>query len=204
MPPAGPARHRSPWRTALDLVRGHRRRRRHGPTEGAMLDHRVAGRVLHVVVGAEPEVVVLLRRGVHPPTLVAGERALLVVGRDEVLPQLGTTASIRYRPCPIRGKVRSSAWLRCKRSRTTTAPNVEAAAAATARTARLMPSVFPRERDPKPTPHTQMHPHRTGMVPVDTETLGPARRRLNLPEPFSSGSCHEVVRTTPKRSSATG
>jgi hypothetical protein len=54
-----------------------------------MLDHRIAGRVLHVVVGAEPEVVVvLLRRGVHPPTLIAGERALLVVGRDNVLPQL--------------------------------------------------------------------------------------------------------------------
>ena len=74
----------------FDLVRGHRRRRRHGPTEGAVLDHRIAGRVLHVVVGAEPEVVVLLlRRGVHPPTLIAGERALLVVGRDDVLPQLG-------------------------------------------------------------------------------------------------------------------
>ena len=55
-----------------------------------MFDYRIAGRVLHVVVGAEPEVVVLLlRRGVHPPTLVAGERALLVVGRDDVLPQLG-------------------------------------------------------------------------------------------------------------------
>jgi hypothetical protein len=55
-----------------------------------VLDHRIPGRVLHVVVGAEAEVVVLLlRRGVHPSTLVAGERALLVVGRDDVLPQLG-------------------------------------------------------------------------------------------------------------------
>jgi hypothetical protein len=45
--------------------------------------------VLEIVVGAEAEGVDLpLRRGVHPPTLIARERALLVVGRDDVLAQL--------------------------------------------------------------------------------------------------------------------
>jgi cytochrome bd ubiquinol oxidase subunit II len=47
-------------------------------------------------------------------------------------------------------------------------------------------------------------PHLHGPPPIDTETPGPARRRHHLPEPFSTGSCHEVVRTTPKSSSATG
>ena len=58
--------------------------------EGAVLDDRVAGSVLDVVVGAEPGVVVLLlRRGVDPGALVAAERPLLVVAGDDVLPQLG-------------------------------------------------------------------------------------------------------------------
>ena len=71
-----------------------------------MLDHRIAGRVLQVVVGAEPEVVVLLlRRGVHPPTLIAGKRALLVVGRDDVLPQLGPNLFEQVPSVPEEGKV---------------------------------------------------------------------------------------------------
>jgi hypothetical protein len=54
-----------------------------------VLDDRVSGGVLHVVVGAEAEVVVLpLRRGVHPAPLVAGERPFLVVARHHVLPEL--------------------------------------------------------------------------------------------------------------------
>jgi hypothetical protein len=90
----------------LDLVRGHRRRRRCRPAEGAMLDHRIAGRVLQVVVGAESEVVVrLFRRRVHPPTLVAGERALLVVGRDDVLPQLGADSFDQVSSMPDEGEV---------------------------------------------------------------------------------------------------
>ncbi len=61
------------------------------PAERAVLDHRIAARVLDVVIGAEAEVVVLLlRRRVHPTTLVAGERAFLVVCRDDVLAQLRT------------------------------------------------------------------------------------------------------------------
>ena len=51
---------------------------------------RIAVGVLDVVVGAEAEVVVrLLRRGVHPAPLIPRERPLLVVGRHNVLPQLG-------------------------------------------------------------------------------------------------------------------
>jgi hypothetical protein len=54
-------------------------------------DNRVPGGVLDVVVGAEPEVVILfLRRCVHPAPLIAGERALLVVARHQVLTQLWT------------------------------------------------------------------------------------------------------------------
>jgi hypothetical protein len=45
--------------------------------------------VLEVVVGAEPEIVVLqLGGGVDPAALVTAERPLLVVARDDVLPQL--------------------------------------------------------------------------------------------------------------------
>jgi hypothetical protein len=54
-----------------------------------VVDHRIAGRVLEVVVRTEAEVVVvLLRRRVDPAALVAGERPLLVVAGDQVLPQL--------------------------------------------------------------------------------------------------------------------
>src|SRR5262249_44892439 len=50
--------------------------------------HQVAGGLLQIVVGAEAEVVVLLlRRGVHPAALIAREGPLLVVSRDDVLPQ---------------------------------------------------------------------------------------------------------------------
>jgi hypothetical protein len=46
--------------------------------------------LLEVVVGAEPEIVVLtLRRGIHPAALAAAERTLLVVVGDDVLPELG-------------------------------------------------------------------------------------------------------------------
>ena len=58
--------------------------------ERALLDHREV-QLLHIVVGAEPEVVVLrLRRGVHPAPLVPAERPFLIVGADDVLPQFGT------------------------------------------------------------------------------------------------------------------
>jgi hypothetical protein len=71
------------------LVPGRGGRRGHRPPEGAVLDDRVSGRVLEVVVGAEAEVVVLLlRRGVDPSPLVAGERPLLVVAGHHVLAQL--------------------------------------------------------------------------------------------------------------------
>ena len=64
-------------------------RRRDGGTERPVLDDHVAGRALDVVVGAEPEVVVLeLGRGVDPAALVAGERAFVVVAGDDVLAQL--------------------------------------------------------------------------------------------------------------------
>ena len=73
-------------RALLVRVRGGRRA---GPAEGAVLDDGVALDVLDVVVGAEPEVVVLqLRGGVDPAPLVAAERPLLVVAGDDVLPQL--------------------------------------------------------------------------------------------------------------------
>ena len=55
-----------------------------------MLDDDVVGRPFEVVVRAEPEVVVgLLTRCVDPPPLVPTEGPLLVIVRDDVLPQLG-------------------------------------------------------------------------------------------------------------------
>ena len=73
------------------LLTGRRRRRRRHPGERGVLHDRVRRRVLDVVVGAEAEVVVLeLRRGVHPPSLVTTERTLLVVAGHHVLAQLGT------------------------------------------------------------------------------------------------------------------
>src|SRR6476619_5091832 len=113
MPPAGPAQDQLPWHTATSPRVRHRRRARNRRPEGAMLYYRIAGRVFQVVVGAEPEIVVLLlRRGVHPPTLVAGERALLVIGRDDVLPQLGADSLDQVPAVPDEGKLRSSACLR--------------------------------------------------------------------------------------------
>ena len=61
--------------------------------ERAVLEDRVAVGVLDVVVGAEAEVVVLELGGrVDPAALVAAEGPLLVVARDDVLPQLGAEA----------------------------------------------------------------------------------------------------------------
>ena len=55
-----------------------------------MLDDQVVRLQLHLVVGAEPEVVVLAFGGcVDPPPLVAAERTLLVVVGDDVLAELG-------------------------------------------------------------------------------------------------------------------
>ena len=73
-----------------DLVSGCRSGGRHGTAEVAVVDDRVPGGELDVVVGPEAEVVVLLLgRGIHPPALVAGEGAFLVVARNHVLPQFG-------------------------------------------------------------------------------------------------------------------
>ena len=59
--------------------------------KGVVLDDEVVRLQLHLVVGAEAEVVVLaLRRGVDPSSLVAAERPLLVVVGDDVLAELGT------------------------------------------------------------------------------------------------------------------
>ena len=57
--------------------------------ERRVLDDQQALDGLHLVVGPEPEHVRLaLRGGVHPAALIARERPLLVVGRDDVLAQL--------------------------------------------------------------------------------------------------------------------
>src|SRR5215217_7222932 len=85
----------------------------------------------------------------------------------------GPTASIRYRPCPIRGKLRSRACLRWKRSRTTTAAAVDAAAAARRRTVRLMPSVFPRGCGTKPTRHGRHLPPVSCFGRVDVVAVAP-------------------------------
>ena len=64
-------------------VRGRALRERRLP------EHDEAVGLLEIVVGPEAEGVDLPFRGrVHPPALVARERSLLVVGRDDVLPQL--------------------------------------------------------------------------------------------------------------------
>src|SRR5215207_10856892 len=61
-----------------------------GAPEGSMMHDDVSAAVLQVVVRAESEVVVLqLRRGIHPATLIAAERSLLVISGDDVLPELG-------------------------------------------------------------------------------------------------------------------
>ena len=55
-----------------------------------MFDDDVVGRLFELVVRAEAEVVVLFfARCVDPPPLVPTEGPLLVVVRDDVLPQLG-------------------------------------------------------------------------------------------------------------------
>jgi len=74
--------------------------------ERAVLDGREAGAALEVVVGPEAEVVVLeLRGGVDPPALVAAERPLLVVARDDVLPQLGAEPLQQEPEVPDHGEV---------------------------------------------------------------------------------------------------
>ena len=74
-----------------DLLLRVRHRRRPVPGERAVLDDRIAGGVLDVVVGAEAEVVVLqLGAGIDPAALVTAEGTLLVVAGDDVLPQLGS------------------------------------------------------------------------------------------------------------------
>ncbi|MEZ5135998.1 MAG: hypothetical protein R2699_13325 [Acidimicrobiales bacterium] len=73
-------------------VVGHDRRRQRG-RQRRVLDDQVLLGVLDVVVGAEAEVgVAALGRRVHPATLVAGERTLLVVVGDDVLAQLRSDA----------------------------------------------------------------------------------------------------------------
>ena len=87
-PARGPPEHLG--RRERRVLVGVRGGRRAGTGEGAVLDDRVALGVLDVVVGAEPEVVVLeLGRRVDPAPLVAAERPLLVVAGDDVLAQLG-------------------------------------------------------------------------------------------------------------------
>lgn len=56
-----------------------------------MLDDQKALDSLHLIVGPEPEHIrPALRGGGDPAPLIARERPLLVVGGDDVLPQLGT------------------------------------------------------------------------------------------------------------------
>src|SRR5688500_16637841 len=56
----------------------------------AVADQDVAG-TIRVIIGAKPEVVVLVLRGwVDPAPLIARERALLVVAGDDVVAELGT------------------------------------------------------------------------------------------------------------------
>ena len=114
------------------------RRRRDRPAERAVLDDRVAGGVLDVVVGAEAEVVVLLlRRGVDPAPLVAGERPLLVVAGHDVLPQLRPDRLEQVAGVPEHREVAQQRVLRCSRSRAATAA---AAASGTSR-AHFTPAV---------------------------------------------------------------
>jgi hypothetical protein len=55
--------------------------------KGGVLDDQIIRRCLEVVIGAKAEVVVLLLRGgIDPAALVAGEGALFVVPGDDVLP----------------------------------------------------------------------------------------------------------------------
>ena len=94
-PPRGAAHHfraRNPeLRIELRIARMIGRQRK-----GVVLDDQVVRLQLHLVVGAEAEVVVLaFGRRVDPSPLVAAERTLLVVVGDDVLAELGTD---RFQP----------------------------------------------------------------------------------------------------------
>ena len=92
-------------------VRGRALRERRLP------EHDKPVRLLQIVVGPEPERVDLPFRGrVHPPALVARERALLVVGRDDVLAQLGTDRLEQEAHAPDQREVRAMACSRCSTS----------------------------------------------------------------------------------------
>ena len=105
---------RAPVRAAQHLGGGQqvlrpRARRvlaRRGGGERRLLEDQQAVDVLEVVVRAEPERVDLALGGrVHPAALVARERALLVVGRDDVLPQLGPDLLEQVAEAPDDGEV---------------------------------------------------------------------------------------------------
>lgn len=61
-----------------------------GRRQACVLDDEIVGGALHLIVGAEAGILVLsLRRSVDPAPLIAGERELFVVRRNDVLAQLG-------------------------------------------------------------------------------------------------------------------
>jgi hypothetical protein len=71
-----------------------------------VLDDQEALHRLHLVVGAEAEQVRLrLRGGLDPAPLVAGERALLVVGGDDVRAQLRAEGLERIAEVPEQREV---------------------------------------------------------------------------------------------------
>ena len=136
-PPRGPQH----LRAGEDHLLGcHRRGRRNRCTERLVLDDRVAGGVLDVLVDAETEVVVLLlRRRIDPAALVTGKRSLLVIAGDDVLPQLWANRFRRRRRArPTTGKLRNNACSRWTTSCAATAATAEAAATGRAHRDRFM------------------------------------------------------------------
>ena len=77
-----------------------------GEREGGVLDDHVVRSGFQIVVGAKAEVVVLLlRRRVHPPPLVATEGPLFVVLGNDILPQFGADALQQITKVPHHRKV---------------------------------------------------------------------------------------------------
>ena len=181
----------------LDLVRGRRRRSRYRTTEGAMLDHRIAGRVLQVVVGAEPEVVVLLlSRGIDPPSLVTGEWALLVVGRHDVLPQLGADRFDQVPSVSEDGKIAAQCVLPLKEVTQADSRHRRSSSGGDRPSDPAHAVRVPARPRPETRPHTRMHRITLAWSTRRTQTLGPVRRGDHSPHPFSvvANSRRQVLR----------
>ena len=128
--------------------------------ENRVFDDRIADPE-NLIVGAEAEVVVLLLgRGVDPAALVPAERALLVVARDDVLPQLGPNLFEQVPSVSEEGEVAQQCVLALEEVPCGDDPQRRGGCGGDGRTTLLMPSVFPLQ----PRPETDSRHTRMGML----------------------------------------